>query len=179
MERHAGHAGFRALAVTAQVADDSRIIAFAYGFRGANGQWWHDVVRSALTAQAGEAAAAAWLESSLEIAEVHVHPDFQRRGIGRSLLLGLTAGRTEHTAVLSTQDDNSPARAAISRRWLRRPTDRFQLSWRRTALHGHGRGAAPAPGRSGHRIASGRWHRIVIGRQAVPGAPRLGHSGTR
>ena len=33
-----------------------------------------------------------------------------RRGIGRSLLLGLTAGRHEHTAALSTQDDNSPAR---------------------------------------------------------------------
>ncbi len=110
MERHAGHAGFRAVAVTAQVADDIRIIAFAYGFRGANGQWWHDIVWSALTAQAGEVAAAAWLESSLEIAEVHVHPDFQRRGIGRSLLLDLTAGRTEHTAVLSTQDDNAPAR---------------------------------------------------------------------
>jgi ribosomal protein S18 acetylase RimI-like enzyme len=110
MERHAGYAGFRALAVTAQVAGDSRIIAFSYAFRGASGQWWHDVVRLALTAQVGEAATAAWLDSSLEIAEVHVHPDFQRRGIGRGLLLGLTAGRSEHTAVLSTQDDNSLAR---------------------------------------------------------------------
>lgn len=110
MERHAGYAGFRALAVTAQLAGDSRIIAFCYGFRGASGQWWHDVVRSALTAQVGEVAAAAWLDSAIEVAEVHVHPDFQRRGIGRGLLLGLTAGRPEHTAVLSTQDDNSPAR---------------------------------------------------------------------
>lgn len=110
MERHAGYAGFRALSVTAQVAGDSQIIAFSYGFRGARGQWWHDVVRSALTAQVGEVAAAAWLDSAVEVAEVHVHPDFQRRGIGRGLLLGLTAGRPEHTAVLSTQDDNSPAR---------------------------------------------------------------------
>jgi ribosomal protein S18 acetylase RimI-like enzyme len=110
MERHTGHPGFRALAVTAQVAGDLPIIAFGYGFRGASGQWWHDVVRAALTARVGEAAAGAWLDSSIEIAELHVHPDFQRRGIGRSLLLGLTAGRQEHTAALSTQDDNSPAR---------------------------------------------------------------------
>jgi ribosomal protein S18 acetylase RimI-like enzyme len=110
MERHTQHANFRAIAVTATADGDSRIIAFGYGFSGASGQWWHDVVRLALTASAGEAVAAAWLDSSMEIAELHVHPDFQRRGIGRSILLGLASGRQEHTAALSTQDDNGPAR---------------------------------------------------------------------
>jgi len=110
MERHAHHPGFRALVVTAQAAGDSQVIAFGYGFRGADGQWWHDVVRTALVARLGNAATTPWLDSSMEVAELHVHPDFQRRGIGRSLLLGLTAGRPEHTAVLSTQDDNVPAR---------------------------------------------------------------------
>jgi ribosomal protein S18 acetylase RimI-like enzyme len=115
MERHTRHPGFRALAIVCRPAGDSRtgddqLIAFTYGFLGASGQWWHDVVRSAVTARAGETLAAAWLESSLEVAELHVHPDFQRRGFGRSLLLGLTAGRREHTAVLSTQDSNMPAR---------------------------------------------------------------------
>jgi ribosomal protein S18 acetylase RimI-like enzyme len=129
MERHAGYADFRALAVTAETprrpardralptdgnqrrqARPGRIIAFAYGFRGAAGQWWHDLVRSAITATAGEATAAAWLDDSLEIAEVHVHPDFQGRGIGRSLVLTLAAGRRERTAALSTQDAESPAR---------------------------------------------------------------------
>ena len=62
------------------------------------------------TARAGRALAAAWLADSLEIAEVHVHPDFHRRGIGRSLVLGLAEGRGERTAVLSTQDADSPAR---------------------------------------------------------------------
>jgi GNAT superfamily N-acetyltransferase len=122
MERHTRHPGFRALAIVsgpaagplAAAADDDEIIAFAYGFRGAPGQWWHDVVWSALTAQAGETLAAAWLDCSMEIAELHVHPDFQRRGFGGSLLLGLTAGRREHTAVLSTQDANSPARRLYS-----------------------------------------------------------------
>jgi ribosomal protein S18 acetylase RimI-like enzyme len=114
MQRHAGYAGFRALAVTAegtgQPRRPGRIVAFSYGFRGADGQWWHDVVAAALTAKAGRALAAGWLDDSLEIAEVHVHPDFHRHGIGRSLVLGLTEGRTERTAVLSTQDADSPAR---------------------------------------------------------------------
>jgi ribosomal protein S18 acetylase RimI-like enzyme len=114
MEQHAGYHGFRALAVTADGTDGAdgrgRIIAFSYGFCGAHGQWWHDVVNAALTAQSGPAAATAWLADSLEIAEVHVHPDFHRRGIGRSLVLGLASGRRERTAVLSTQDAESPAR---------------------------------------------------------------------
>jgi GNAT superfamily N-acetyltransferase len=92
-----------------------RIIGFSYGFRGADGQWWHDVVVAALTARSGADLARAWLADSLEIAEVHVHPDYHRRGIGRSLVLGLTAGRVERTAVLSTQDANATARRLYSR----------------------------------------------------------------
>jgi GNAT superfamily N-acetyltransferase len=144
MARHATYGGFRALAVTAgdvtgttaaggttdagggpggreghQPADPLRdpgpIIAFSYGFRGENGQWWHDVVAAALIARSGPAIAAQWLADSLEIAEVHVHPDYHRRGIGRSLVLGLADGRKERTAVLSTQDADSPARRLYRR----------------------------------------------------------------
>ncbi len=129
MEQHAGYRGFRALAVTADAVGQAdgpgrrgrlwrpgkpgkpdQIVGFSYGFSGADGQWWHDVVAAALTARTGAAAAAAWLTDSLEIAEVHVHPDFHSRGIGRSLVLGLAAGRQERTAVLSTQDAESAAR---------------------------------------------------------------------
>jgi ribosomal protein S18 acetylase RimI-like enzyme len=124
MARHATYGGFRALAVTAgdadgQAAGDAprhpardpgQIIAFSYAFRGEHGQWWHDVVAAALIARSGQAVASAWLSDSLEIAEVHVHPDYHRRGIGRSLVLGLADGRNERTAVLSTQDAQSPAR---------------------------------------------------------------------
>ncbi len=120
MERHASYRGFRALAVTADApgpadgpgrhGSPGRIVGFSYGFSGADGQWWHDVVAAALTARTGAAVAAAWLAGSLEVAEVHVHPDFHRRGIGRSLVLGLADGRKERTAVLSTQDADSPAR---------------------------------------------------------------------
>jgi GNAT superfamily N-acetyltransferase len=134
MAQHASYSGFRALAVSVAVADaplpvgdgqrgtghgrfsaPRALIAFAYGFRGERGQWWHDIVRSAITARAGEATAAAWLDDSLEIAEVHVHPDYQHRGIGTRLVLGLAAGRAERTAALSTQDANSTARRLYRR----------------------------------------------------------------
>jgi ribosomal protein S18 acetylase RimI-like enzyme len=115
MARHTRHAGFKALVMTrtdgaASQAAPGQIVAFAYGFRGGTGQWWHDIVRSALTAAAGEIMAGAWLDHSMEVAELHVHPGFQRRGLGRRLLLGLTAGRDEQTAALSTPDANWPAR---------------------------------------------------------------------
>jgi ribosomal protein S18 acetylase RimI-like enzyme len=108
MERHAGHPGFRAIAVTAPEA--SRIVGFGYGFRGSPGQWWHDVVQTGITAASGAAMATRWLADAMEIAEVHVQPEYQQQGIGRRLLLTLTAGRPERTAVLSTQDSYSPAR---------------------------------------------------------------------
>jgi len=50
------------------------------------------------------------MPDAADIAEVHVRPEYQRRGIGRHLLLTLTGGRDERTAVLSTQDDNATAR---------------------------------------------------------------------
>jgi GNAT superfamily N-acetyltransferase len=108
MERHVGNPGFRALAVTSGAP--SRVVAFSYGFHGLPGQWWHDVVQSGITARDGRAAAASWLEDVLEIAEVHVDPDFQARGIGRQMLLTLTAGRSERTAVLSTREGETRAR---------------------------------------------------------------------
>jgi GNAT superfamily N-acetyltransferase len=108
MERHSSGPGFGALAVSAEPAGP--VIAFAYCFRGEAGQWWHDVVMSGITAAAGYPCAAGWLADAMEIAEVHVHPGYQHRGIGRGMLLALTAGRAERTAVLSTQDADSTAR---------------------------------------------------------------------
>jgi GNAT superfamily N-acetyltransferase len=93
---------------------DGRVIAFAYGFRGASGQWWHDVVRSGITAAAGRRTAAAWLADCFEVAEVHVRPEYQGQGIGRAMLRSLTAGCPQRTAVLSTLDAATPARCLYS-----------------------------------------------------------------
>ncbi len=108
MQRHAVNPGFRALAVTA--AATGQVVAFSYAFRGLPGQWWHGVVQAGITKQRGVAAARDWLEDVLEIAEVHVQPDYQARGIGRRMVLSLAADRSERTAVLSTRDAPTPAR---------------------------------------------------------------------
>jgi ribosomal protein S18 acetylase RimI-like enzyme len=121
MDRHAASPGFRCLTATA----DGVIAGFTYGFHGETGQWWHDMVAGALAvnpvavypdqdqaAYSGQTAGgtgAAWLDNSFEIAELHVLPPYQGMGIGRSLLLSLTSGRQERTAVLSTAD--APTRA--------------------------------------------------------------------
>jgi ribosomal protein S18 acetylase RimI-like enzyme len=100
------------------------LAGFTYGFHGVPGQWWHDTVAGALTLYArasasrgagggGPRAAAdgpGWLDDSFEVAELHVLPSYQGKGIGRELLLRLTSGRPERTAVLSTADAESRAR---------------------------------------------------------------------
>lgn len=124
MERHAGYPSFRCVAMT--LPDDpgnappelrtqsgrSRltVVGFAYGFHGASGQWWHDLVRSALVTAGGRRLAHAWLDDSFEVAEVHVHPGYQGRGVGRAMVPALIHPRLERTALLSTQDTDSRAR---------------------------------------------------------------------
>jgi ribosomal protein S18 acetylase RimI-like enzyme len=125
MERHARYGLFRAV-VAAQPCYDpaaqrrdsqqvksvplARVVGFAYGFHGAPGQWWHDLVHEVIAGKHGASAADEWLGDSFEIAEVHVHPCHQGLGAGRAMMLRLTAGRPERTAVLSTMDTDSRAR---------------------------------------------------------------------
>ena len=125
MAAHAGYPAFRAFVVTAlpdggndggnpesrqRTGAASSIVAFGYGFHTARGQWWHDMVCSALRLAEGVAAVDEWLADSFEVAELHVHPAHQHQGIGRRLLCQLTEGRAERTAVLSTMDTESAAR---------------------------------------------------------------------
>ncbi len=110
LDRHAANPGFRALAAAAGPV----LAGFTYGFHGAPGQWWHDTVAGAL-ALSPPPGAAAWLTDSFEVAELHVLPAYQGAGIGRELLLRLTAGRSERTAVLSTADAESRARRLYRR----------------------------------------------------------------
>jgi ribosomal protein S18 acetylase RimI-like enzyme len=99
MERHATYPAFRAL-----VAERRRnVVGFVYGFHGEIGQWWHDVVYHAL-ADLGAGQADVWLTNPFEVAELHVHPAYQGRGIGRRLLETICAGRPESSVVLSTLD---------------------------------------------------------------------------
>lgn len=114
MERHAGYRAFRAI-VAVQPSDGAPLVAFAYGFHGEAGQWWHDVVNQAVVSRRGEQAARYWLADSFEIAEVHVLPGYQGRGTGLAMMRRLAAGRPERTAVLSTMDADTPARRLYHR----------------------------------------------------------------
>ncbi len=109
MAGHAAYPGFRAL-IAAEDGGSGEPVGFGYGFRGAPGQWWRDTVARALAASRGSRAAAAWLDDMFEVAELHVAPGHQGAGIGSGLLLGLTSGRPERTAMLSTRDAETRAR---------------------------------------------------------------------
>ena len=108
MAGHVANPGFRALLATEDGSGEAA--GFTYGFHGAAGQWWHDTVARALVAAHGADAAAAWLDDSFEVAELHVMPEHQGHGVGAGLLFRLTADRPERTALLSTRDADTPAR---------------------------------------------------------------------
>lgn len=117
-----GHGGSRRDAVDhgAPQPGGQVLAGFIYGFHGRPGQWWHDTVAGALALSPavpfgqpgswGQGADPGWLDDSFEVAELHVLPAYQGMGIGRELLLRLTSGRPERTAVLSTADAESRAR---------------------------------------------------------------------
>lgn len=116
MERHASYDGFRALVAERRGALPvlpGPLQGFAYGFHGARGQWWHDVVFQALSDREGPEYAESWLDDAFEVAELHVRPESQGRGLGRALLTALCEGRPERTVVLSTLDrrPDTPARS--------------------------------------------------------------------
>ena len=100
MAGHSGYPGFNALATV----DGDEVAGFCYGFHGTPGQWWHDRV------SAGLGDRRTWLSDCLELAELHVRPQYQGRGVGSGLLRSLTTSRPEQTVVLSTRDSETVAR---------------------------------------------------------------------
>ena len=123
MRRHVGYPAFKALqARTAPPGHDRAapaVLGFGYGFHGQPGQWWYDSVCAALYGTIGPALTASWLADCMEVAELHVRTSEQRRGIGTRLLTGLTAGRPERTALLSTPDRETTARRLYRRMGFR------------------------------------------------------------
>ncbi len=69
--------------------------------------WWSTVVEPYLRAHGHDD----WLDDSFVITELHVHPGYQNRGIGRTLITTITDGADEPRSILSAIDTESPARA--------------------------------------------------------------------
>lgn len=108
---HTAYPGFAATGAfdTAnEAADptDGELIGFGYGYLGASGQWWHDTVAQAL----GRDGSRRWLRNGFELAELHVLPDHQGKGLGRGLLTDVLSRTAATRVVLSTPDTESPAR---------------------------------------------------------------------
>ncbi|MEV5429507.1 GNAT family N-acetyltransferase [Streptomyces sp. NPDC052701] len=102
--RHMTYPGARALGATTR---EGRLVGFVYGMPNDRAHWWSTVVEPYLRAQGHED----WLDGSFVITELHVHPGYQQRGIGRSLITTITDDATEPRSILSAIDVESPARA--------------------------------------------------------------------
>ncbi len=101
--RHMTHPGARALGATTR---EGRLAGFVYGMPNDRAHWWSTIVEPYLRAQGHEG----WLDDSFVITELHVHPDWQHRGIGRRLITTITDGAAEPRSILSAIDTDSPAR---------------------------------------------------------------------
>jgi ribosomal protein S18 acetylase RimI-like enzyme len=104
LPRHVERAGFVFLVAR---AEDGSVAGFAYGYDGARGHWWSEQVARSLSA--GQRAD--WLDPPhYEVAELHVLPAAQRRGVGSTLLAYLLTRQSHDRAILSTQTASRKAR---------------------------------------------------------------------
>ncbi|WP_328968259.1 GNAT family N-acetyltransferase [Streptomyces sp. NBC_00239] len=106
--RHMEYPGACALGATAA---DGALVGFVYGMPNDRAHWWSGVVEPYLRDSAHEA----WLDGSFVITELHVHPGYQGRGVGRSLITRITDGSGQPRSILSAIDIESPARALYRR----------------------------------------------------------------
>ncbi|MEU3605822.1 GNAT family N-acetyltransferase [Streptomyces sp. NPDC035033] len=101
--RHMMSPGARAYGAT---TPDGRLAGFVYGMPNDRSHWWSTVVEPYLRATG----TADWLDGSFVITELHVHPAFQGRGLGRGLITTITDTADEKRSILSAIDTESPAR---------------------------------------------------------------------
>jgi ribosomal protein S18 acetylase RimI-like enzyme len=111
---HTEREGFRAVGAFAAIPGNpggadgpgsEALVGFGYGYLVAPGQWWHDQVRAAVDRRTAKK----WLPGAFEVCELHVHPEFQSRGLGRQLLHALVEGTGAPVALLSTPDADTKA----------------------------------------------------------------------
>lgn len=105
--RHTTFPAFAALGASC----GEKLVGFGYGHTDAPGQWWHEQIAAALSATDN----GAWLEGAFVLVELHVRPEFQGRGLGRTLLTELLGARSEPRAMLSAHDAETRARQLYRR----------------------------------------------------------------
>jgi ribosomal protein S18 acetylase RimI-like enzyme len=92
-------------------ADESTPVGLAFGFPLPDGtRWWRGLITpvpNGFTAENGR--------RTFAVNEIMVHPDWQRRGVARTVHSELLSRRPEERATLLVEPDNEPAQAAYSR----------------------------------------------------------------
>ncbi|MGQ4512676.1 GNAT family N-acetyltransferase [Streptomyces sp. DW26H14] len=101
--RHLMYPGCRAYGAT---TPEGRLAGFVYGMPNDRAHWWSTVVEPYLRREDLDG----WLDDSFVITELHVHPSFQARGIGRELITTITDRVPQPRSILSAIDVESPAR---------------------------------------------------------------------
>lgn len=117
VQRHFVLPGTLALGAT---TPEGRLVGFAYGMPNDRTQWWSGIVQPYLLRNGNQS----WLDDVFVVTELHVHPAYQRLGIGRGLITALTDAAREPRSLLSAIDADSPARAlyhSLGYRDLARP----------------------------------------------------------
>ncbi|MEU8776377.1 GNAT family N-acetyltransferase [Streptomyces sp. NPDC048606] len=103
VQRHMTSPGARALGA---FTEDGALAGFVYGMPNDRTHWWSTIVEPYLRARGEDG----WLDDSFVITELHVHPGFQGRGVGRALITRITDGAAQTRSILSAIDTDSPAR---------------------------------------------------------------------
>ena len=87
--------------------DGPTLAGFCYGFPAGDRSWWERQARPRLAA----VGAASWLASdTFELTELHVHPAFQRRGLGRTLITEVCDASPASRVLLSVRVGSTAAR---------------------------------------------------------------------
>lgn len=102
LERHATYPGYHGIVAM----DGQTVVGFAYGYTSAPGQYYHELLKEALSNnnQTG------WLEDCFEFVELAVHSSVRKIGLGRRLVKRLEEHIPNQAAILTTQMNNTPAR---------------------------------------------------------------------
>ncbi|WP_181188145.1 GNAT family N-acetyltransferase [Actinopolyspora mortivallis] len=103
---HMSRSGWRCVAA---FNDRDELSGIGYGYSGDAGQWWHEQVRRGMQEHLPPDQVKGWLDDYFELTELHVHPEAQGHGLGRSMLRTLLSTAPGANVLLSTPE--GPTRA--------------------------------------------------------------------